>query len=86
MLMADCVRSFIMRNFTFSSEEILDDDLDLFQAGIIDSTGVLDLVAFLESPSGWGLTIPDSDLLPGNFSSIRNICAYITRRYSDVAA
>ena len=53
----------------------------LFDSGILDSFGLPDLVTALELH--FGLTVPDSDLLPANFSSIQAIDAYIGRVRKD---
>ena len=53
----------------------------LFDSGILDSFGLPDLVAALEHH--FGLRVPDSDLLPANFSSIQAIDAYIGRVRKD---
>jgi len=53
----------------------------LFDSGILDSFGLPDLVAALESR--FGLRIPDADLLPANFASIQAIDAYIGRARKD---
>jgi acyl carrier protein len=69
---ADC-REFIQQNF-FVSEPFSDDD-SLLGRGIIDSMGVLELVAFVETE--YGIRVPDEDLLPSNFDSVAGLAAYI---------
>jgi acyl carrier protein len=54
------------------------DDDNLFEAGIIDSAGVLAFVAFIEGV--YGLSIPDEDLLPENFKSVATATRYIGAR------
>lgn len=54
------------------------DDDNLFEAGIIDSAGVLAFVAFIESV--FGLSIPDEDLLPENLKSVAAATRYIEAR------
>ena len=73
------VRRFIGENFTFREEvEVLSDDASLLDAGIIDSTGVLELVCFLEST--FGIVIADEEMLPENLDSIAAISAYVARK------
>jgi acyl carrier protein len=51
----------------------------LIDSGIIDSTGVLELVGFLEER--YGIRIEDEELLPENLDSIDNILAFIARKH-----
>ena len=53
-------------------------DENLFEAGIVDSAGLISFVCFIEKE--FELTIPDEDLLPDNFVSIRSIADYIRSR------
>lgn len=50
-------------------------DDDLFDAGIVDSAGLISFLAFIECE--YNITIPDEDLLPENFKSISAITRYI---------
>ena len=56
-------------------EVVYTDDENLFDAGILDSAGILTFVCFIEE--GFNLKIPDEDLLPEYFSSVASIAAYI---------
>ena len=53
-------------------------DQHLFESGILDSFGLPDLIAALENE--FHILVPDTDLQPGNFSSIRKIEAYLEKR------
>ena len=73
------VRQFIAENFLFREEiESLPEDSSFLEAGIIDSTGVLELVSFLES--SFGIEIADDEMLPENLDSIRAVTAYVQRK------
>ena len=73
------VRRFIAENFLFREEiESLPEDASFLEAGIIDSTGVLELVCFLES--SFGIEIADDEMLPENLDSIRAVSAYVQRK------
>jgi acyl carrier protein len=73
------VRKFINENFLFREGlEAIADDASFLDAGIIDSTGVLELVSYLEDT--WGITVADDEMLPENFDSIRGIVAYLQRK------
>lgn len=55
-----------------------DVDASLFEAGVIDSFGVMDLVAKLET--AFGIQVPDSDMLPRKFETLAKITAYVDAR------
>jgi acyl carrier protein len=73
------LRTFIGENFMFQEEmESLPEDTSFLEAGIIDSTGVLELVCFLENT--FGIVVADEEMLPQNLDSIRAITAYVNRK------
>jgi len=70
------VRAFIIENFLFGNEEDAPEPDDSFmETGLIDSTGVLEMVAFLEEK--YEVEIADEDLTPENLDSIRRIATYV---------
>ena len=76
------VREFIVNNFLFGQDGAeLTDDASLLELGIIDSTGVLELVSFLEG--GYQLKIDDEELIPENLDSIRNLARFIRKKSAD---
>jgi acyl carrier protein len=73
------MRAFIVENFLFGDEASLPADGDsLIAGGIIDSTGVLELVAFIEEQ--FEFTIADSDIVPGNLDTIDAVAAFVERQ------
>ncbi len=72
------IRAFIIENFLFGNDDGLSDDSSFLEEGIIDSTGVLELVSFLEEE--FGITVDDEDLIPENLDSINNVTAYLERK------
>ncbi len=73
------VREYLVENFLFGdTETVLEDNQSLIDSGVIDSTGVLELITFLESE--FGITVEDDEVLPENLDSIDNIAAYIQRK------
>ncbi len=72
------VRGFIAQNFVMGRRAALADDESLMDAGIVDSTGVLELTEFLSAE--FGIEIPDGDLVPENLDSIASIVGYVGRR------
>ncbi len=71
----DKIRSFVIDIFLFGEDEDLKDNSSFLDEGIIDSTGILELVNFLEEH--FAITVSDEDLLPENLDSINNVVAYL---------
>jgi acyl carrier protein len=78
------LHSFIVETFAVGGDKAIGVDESLIQSGVVDSTGLLELVYFVESR--YALHVPDQDLLPENFETIANISAYIAARMARVAA
>jgi len=74
----DTVRAFIQENFLFGNDDAFKDDTSFLNEGIVDSTGILELVSFLEEE--FSITIEDEDLLPENLDSINNVVAYLEKK------
>jgi len=73
------LRSFFAENFPLGGDaSAVGRDDSLLEAGIIDSTGVLELIGFVETT--YDIVVPDEDLLPENFDSIANVLRYLERR------
>ena len=78
------LRQFITDNFLFGKDTVGFADDDSFLAkGIIDSTGVLELIAFLEER--YGIKVQDHDLVPTNLDSINNVARFVARRREEAA-
>jgi len=72
------IRKFIVDFFLFGREDGLADSDSLLDKGIIDSTGVLELVAFLEKT--YAIKIENDELLPENLDSIDAIVGFLERK------
>jgi len=73
------LREFITENFLFGSDEDRFKDEDSFlDNGIIDSTGVLELVSYIEEE--FGLEVKDEELIPDNFDSLNKLVTYIENK------
>lgn len=73
------VRGFILENFMFSDDDsALDSAESLLEKGVIDSTGVMELVAFLEDE--YKFRINDDELIPENLDSVLNIVAFVNNK------
>lgn len=81
---AQQTRQFIIDNFLYGQERAFTDDASFLAEGIVDSTGVLQLVSFLEET--YGFTVADEDLTPENLDSINSVTAYVCRQTNVDAA
>ncbi len=71
------IRSFIVENFLFGEENDLTDDTSFLNEGIIDSTGVLELIEFLEEE--FEIEIDDDDMIPENLDSLNNLDKFLKK-------
>jgi acyl carrier protein len=78
--MLQTIRKFIIDNYLFGEEDKLGNEDSFMETGIIDSTGILELVRFLEST--YGIKIADEELLPDNLDSVNKIVAFIYAKQS----
>ncbi|MBK8010410.1 MAG: acyl carrier protein [Deltaproteobacteria bacterium] len=73
------VRKFIAENFVMADELAkLANDASFLETGIIDSTGVLTLLTFIEDT--YGITVDDAEMIPENLDSIERISAFVRRK------
>lgn len=75
---SETVKNFITENFLFGDDSQLKYDTPLFEIGIIDSTGVLELVSFIEE--NYKIIIQDDELVQDNFSSISAIEKFLHKK------
>jgi len=71
------IRSFVVDNFLFGRSEALRED-DALLGGVIDSTGTIDLIVFLQDR--FALTVEEEDVVPENFDSVKHVVAYVERK------
>lgn len=74
----DEIRRFIAERFLFGDDKTLGDDDSLLEAGIIDSTGILELIGHLEGR--YGIKVDDDELVPENLDTIAGIAAFLSRK------
>jgi len=77
----DDIRAFVIQNFMFGQGGRLTDTESFLEAGIIDSTGVLELVGFLETT--FGIVVEDRDLVPANLDSVERVARFVERKMSE---
>ena len=74
------VHSFVITNFLFGQPLDLQPEDSLLGRGLIDSTGVLELVAFLEEH--YTITVEDEEVIPDNLDSVKNVATYVAKKLS----
>ncbi|MBI5017288.1 MAG: acyl carrier protein [Deltaproteobacteria bacterium] len=73
------VRKFIFDSFLFDADEsALNDDDSFLEKGIIDSTGVLELVGWIEET--FGFRVDDEELVPENLDSVNRLASFVGRK------
>jgi acyl carrier protein len=77
------VREFLVNNFLFDPNARLAAADSLMENGVVDSTGMLEVIQFVEAE--FGIQIDDMEVLPENLDSIANLTAFITRKRAAVA-
>ena len=70
------IKVFIVENFLFGEDNGLKDETSFLDEGIIDSTGILELVDFLEQE--FNITVEDEELIPENLDTIANVDNFIS--------
>jgi acyl carrier protein len=72
------IRGFVHSNFLVTEDVGLTDRASLLDLGVVDSTGVLEIIAFLEKT--FGFAVEDDEIVPENLDSIERIAAYVARK------
>lgn len=75
------IRAFVIESFLFGdTTRTVPDDASLIENDIVDSTGILELVSFVED--SFGITVGDAEILPANFDSISRVAAFVVSKRS----
>jgi acyl carrier protein len=73
------IKQFVLKNFLFSDDEKAVGDTDsLIRGGIVDSTGIHELILFLEER--FALSVAPEEMTPANFDSIQSVDEFVTRK------
>ena len=71
------VREFVVQNFLFGHDDLAD-EASFLETGVIDSTGVLELVGFIEAT--FAVAVHDHDLIPANLDSVASVTRFVQRK------
>ena len=77
------IYQFIVNNFMFGQADGLRNDESLLQRGVIDSTGVLELVSYLQD--NFNITVEDNEIVPANLETVQGIVAYVGKKLNGKA-
>lgn len=79
MSVENTLRNYVLENYLFTDDESALKNSDSFlEKGIIDSTGILELISFLEEELG--IEVEDEEMIPENLDSINNLIAFISKK------
>jgi len=74
------LKAFILEVFFMTDPAQLTDDVSLIDSGIVDSTGILDIILFIEGE--YGISVGDQEATPENLETIARIAAFVQRKRS----
>jgi acyl carrier protein len=83
MTVQEQVRRFVLESFYVGDPDELTDDVSLIDSGIVDSTGMLEVILFLEGE--YGFHVEDSETVPENLETLDQIAAYVARKRAAAA-
>jgi acyl carrier protein len=77
------IRKYIFEKFLFGEEQEVAAATSLIEAGIVDSTGILELIGHLET--SYGIKVENDELVPENLDTVANICAFLDRKIAQAS-
>lgn len=78
------VRQYILQNYLFTEDDsALSDDVSFLDSGLIDSTGMMEVIFFLEET--FSIKVEDEEMLPENLDSVNNLLNYIEKKSGKAA-
>jgi acyl carrier protein len=79
MDIATVIRKYVLENYLFTdNEDELRNDDSFLDKGILDSTGILEIITLIEE--SFGIKVEDAEMIPENLDSVNNIVAYVTKK------
>jgi len=78
------IRDFIFSNLVFDDSAGLENDTSFLESGIIDSTGFLELIMFLEST--YAIKVAPEEMIPGNLDSVNRAAQFLKRKLGEATA
>ncbi|MEW6252475.1 MAG: acyl carrier protein [Planctomycetota bacterium] len=84
MSILEQIQAYIVENFLLGVPTELDRGASLIGTGIVDSTGIMELVLFIEET--WGFQVRDEEMLPENLDTLDNITRFVQCRLAERSA
>ena len=78
------IRRFVVKTFLFGDAASLQDDTSFMGGGIIDSTGILELISFVEKT--YEVKVQPEEMIPANLDSVNKVARYLAGKRPDTAA
>ena len=72
------VREYLLDNFLMGSNASIADDASYIKGHVLDSSGIMELIMFLEE--AFGIKVDDAELIPANLDSLNNINVFVARK------
>ena len=72
------IKQFILKNLYFADKNSLGDDDSFLETGVVDSTGVMELVAFVQTE--FGVTVEAQEIVVDNFDSVSKVARFVRRK------
>jgi len=72
------IKQFVLKNLYFAEDNNLDEDASFLETGVVDSTGVMELVAFVQAE--FGVTVEPQEIVVENFDSVSKIACFVRRK------
>jgi acyl carrier protein len=77
------INDFVVANFLFGDAASLQNDTSFMGSGIIDSTGILELIMFLET--AYGIKLDNEEMIPENLDSVDRVAQFVARKLGAAA-
>jgi len=74
----DTIRGYIVENILFGDGQMLESDTSLHESGVLDSTGILEVITFVEEE--FGIHIADDEVVPENLGTLGQISSFVRRK------
>jgi acyl carrier protein len=78
MSVAERVKQFVVETFYVTDPAAIGEDTSLISNGYVDSTGMLEVISFLEEQ--YGITIDDTEMTPANLETLGRIVRFVARK------
>lgn len=72
------VRKFVIDNFLFGDSSMLQDNKSFLETGVVDSTGMLELIMFLENT--YRIKVEPEEMIPENLDSVNRVAEFVQRK------